>query len=205
MKIYYEQDAELDLIQGKKVGVVGYGSQGHAHALNLKDNGVDVRIGLQASSASKPKAEAEGLTVASPSEITQWADVVMILVPDEKQAVLWANEIEPHVRDGQHVMLVPTTGYAEGVTLVGVLIQLAIRRLETIRTRLIAAFRLNPAAELIPMRSWLQKLKVSPVLSKIERLDAEVFTGETRALANQFRSDLEEDLHEIRAHFQMED
>ncbi|MEM7328864.1 MAG: ketol-acid reductoisomerase [Pseudomonadota bacterium] len=104
MNIYYEQDADLDLIQGKKVGVIGYGSQGHAHTLNLKDNGVDVRVGLQASSGSKPKAEAEGLTVMSPSEITQWADVVMILVPDEKQAVLWANEIEPHVRDGQHIM-----------------------------------------------------------------------------------------------------
>ncbi len=104
MKIYYEQDADLALIQGKKVGVVGYGSQGHAHALNLKDNVVDVRIGLQPTSGSKPKAEAEGLTVMSPSEVTQWADVVMILVPDEKQAVLWANEIEPHVRDGQHIM-----------------------------------------------------------------------------------------------------
>ncbi len=104
MKIYYEQDADLGLIQGKKVGVIGYGSQGHAHTLNLKDNGVDVRVGLQATSGSKPKAEAEGLTVMSPSEVTQWADVVMILVPDEKQAVLWANEIEPHVRDGQHIM-----------------------------------------------------------------------------------------------------
>ena len=104
MNIFYEQDADLSLIQGKKVGVVGYGSQGHAHALNLKDNGVDVRIGLQATSGSKPKAEGEGLTVMSPAEITQWADVVMILVPDEKQAVLWANEIEPHVRDGQHIM-----------------------------------------------------------------------------------------------------
>ena len=104
MKIYYEQDADLNLIQGKKVGVIGYGSQGHAHTLNLKDNGVDVRVGLQGTSGSKPKAEAEGLTGMSPSEITQWADVVMILVPDEKQAVLWANEIEPHVRDGQHIM-----------------------------------------------------------------------------------------------------
>ncbi|MEL7540487.1 MAG: ketol-acid reductoisomerase [Pseudomonadota bacterium] len=104
MNIYYEQDADLNLIQGKKVGVIGYGSQGHAHALNLKDNGVEVRVGLQASSGSKPKAEAEGLTVMSPGEITQWADVVMILVPDEKQAVLWATEIEPHVRDGQHIM-----------------------------------------------------------------------------------------------------
>ena len=104
MNIFYEQDADLALIQSKKVGVIGYGSQGHAHALNLKDNGVEVRIGLQPSSGSKPKAEAEGLTVQTPSEVTQWADVVMILVPDEKQAVLWANEIEPHVRDGQHIM-----------------------------------------------------------------------------------------------------
>ncbi|MEL7109327.1 MAG: ketol-acid reductoisomerase [Pseudomonadota bacterium] len=104
MNIFYEQDADLALIKGKKVGIVGYGSQGHAHALNLKDSGVEVRVGLQATSSSKPKAEAEGLTVMSPSEITQWADVVMILVPDEKQAVLWANEIEPHVRDGQHIM-----------------------------------------------------------------------------------------------------
>lgn len=104
MKVFYEQDADLALIQGKKVGVVGYGSQGHAHALNLKDNGVEVRVGLQATSGSKPKAEGEGLTVMSPSELTQWADIVMILVPDEKQAVLWANEIEPHVRDGQHIM-----------------------------------------------------------------------------------------------------
>ncbi len=104
MNIFYEQDADLALIQKKKVGVIGYGSQGHAHALNLKDSGVDVRVGLQDTSGSKPKAEGEGLTVMSPSEITQWADVVMILVPDEKQAVLWANEIEPHVRDGQHIM-----------------------------------------------------------------------------------------------------
>ncbi|MDJ0922293.1 MAG: ketol-acid reductoisomerase [Henriciella sp.] len=104
MAIYYEQDADLSLIQSRKVAVVGYGSQGHAHALNLKDNGVDVRVGLQDTSASKPKAEAEGLTVMTPSEATQWADVVMILVPDEKQAVLWANEIEPHVRAGQHIM-----------------------------------------------------------------------------------------------------
>ncbi len=104
MNIFYEQDADLSLIQAKKVGVIGYGSQGHAHALNLKDNGVDVRIGLQPTSGSKPKAEAEGLKVMTPSEVTEWADVVMILVPDEKQAVLWANEIEPHVRDGQHIM-----------------------------------------------------------------------------------------------------
>ena len=104
MKVYYEQDADLDIIKAKKVAVIGYGSQGHAHALNLKDSGGDVRVGLQPSSKSRPKAEAAGLEVMTPAEATQWADVVMILVPDELQAVLWANEIEPHVREGQHIM-----------------------------------------------------------------------------------------------------
>ncbi|GAB5458697.1 MAG: ketol-acid reductoisomerase [Henriciella sp.] len=104
MNIFYEQDADLKLVQSKKVAIIGYGSQGHAHALNLKDNGVDVRVGLQDTSKSKPKAEAEGLKVVTPAEATSWADIVMILVPDEKQAVLWANEIEPNVRDGQHIM-----------------------------------------------------------------------------------------------------
>ncbi|MEM1087838.1 MAG: ketol-acid reductoisomerase [Pseudomonadota bacterium] len=104
MKVYYEQDANLDLILAKKVAIIGYGSQGHAHALNLKDSGGTVRVGLQPSSSSRKKAEEAGLEVMTPSEATQWADVVMILVPDEKQAVLWANEIEPHVREGQHIM-----------------------------------------------------------------------------------------------------
>ena len=105
MNIFYDNDADIGLIQAKKVAVVGYGSQGHAHILNLRDSGVsDVRVGLQAGSGSRPKAEAQGLTVMTPSECAQWADVLMILVPDEKQAVLWANEIEPHVRDGQHIM-----------------------------------------------------------------------------------------------------
>ncbi|MAK60736.1 MAG: ketol-acid reductoisomerase [Ponticaulis sp.] len=105
MKVYYEQDADLSLIQAKKVAVIGYGSQGHAHALNARDSGVkDIVVGLQEGSSSRKKAEAEGLTVLTPAEATKWADVVMILIPDEKQAVLWANEIEPHVRDGQHIM-----------------------------------------------------------------------------------------------------
>ncbi|MEM0986113.1 MAG: ketol-acid reductoisomerase [Pseudomonadota bacterium] len=104
MKIYYEQDADLAHIKAKKVAVIGYGSQGHAHALNLNDSGVEVRVGLQETSSSRKKASEAGLDVMTPAEATQWADVVMILVPDEKQAVLWANEIEPHVRDGQHIM-----------------------------------------------------------------------------------------------------
>jgi len=104
MKVYYEADADLNLIKSKKVAVIGYGSQGHAHALNLRDSGVDVKVGLQGNSASCKKAEGERLSVVTPAEATNWADVVMILVPDEKQAVLYANEIEPHTRPGQHLM-----------------------------------------------------------------------------------------------------
>ena len=105
MNIYYEKDADLSLIQSKKVAVIGYGSQGHAHVLNARDSGVkEIVVGLQETSSSRAKCAAENLDVMTPAEATKWADVVMILVPDEKQAVLWANEIEPHVRDGQHIM-----------------------------------------------------------------------------------------------------
>jgi len=105
MKVYYENDADLSIIQSKRVAVIGYGSQGHAHALNLRESGVkDLVVGLQSHSGSKPKAEQEGLKVVTPAEAAKWADVMMILVPDEKQAVLYANEIEPHTRKGQHLM-----------------------------------------------------------------------------------------------------
>jgi ketol-acid reductoisomerase len=105
MKVYYENDADLSIIQSKRVAVIGYGSQGHAHALNLRESGVkDLVVGLQSHSGSKPKAEQEGLKVVTPTEAAKWADVIMILVPDEKQAVLYANEIEPHTRKGQHLM-----------------------------------------------------------------------------------------------------
>jgi len=104
MNIYYEKDADLALIKSKKVAIIGYGSQGHAHALNARDSGVDVRVGLQESSKSRAKCAAESIECLTPAEATKWADVVMILVPDELQAVLWANEIEPHVRVGQHIM-----------------------------------------------------------------------------------------------------
>ena len=105
MKIYYEQDADIALIQKKKVAVVGYGSQGHAHALNLRDSGVkNIKVALQEGSASRRKCEAEKLEVVTPAEAAKWADVLMILVPDEKQAVMFANEIEPHLRAGQHIM-----------------------------------------------------------------------------------------------------
>ena len=100
LNIYYDKDADLSLIQARKVAIIGYGSQGHAHANNLKDSGVDVVVGLRAGSGSWEKAEGAGLAVASIADATHGADVVMILAPDEHQADLYANEVEPHIKDG---------------------------------------------------------------------------------------------------------
>ena len=100
-KVYYEVDADLGLIQSTKVAVIGYGSQGHAHALNLKDSGVDVRVGLYEGSKSKAKAEADGLKVCTVSEAAKEADLIMILLPDEKHADVYNNEIKPHLSKGK--------------------------------------------------------------------------------------------------------
>jgi ketol-acid reductoisomerase len=102
-KMYYDDDAELGLIRAKKVAIIGYGSQGHAHALNLKDSGVQVKVGLAANSKSKAKAEAHGLAVTTPAEAAKWADVVMILVPDTTAPAVYA-EIEPHMTKGKMLM-----------------------------------------------------------------------------------------------------
>ncbi len=102
--IYYEKDADLSLIRAKKVAVIGYGSQGHAHSLNLKDSGVDVRVGLAAGSSSRAKAEAAGLTVGSVAEVSAWADVIMILAPDTKQPKIYAESIAPHLTKGKTLM-----------------------------------------------------------------------------------------------------
>jgi ketol-acid reductoisomerase len=99
-KMFYDDDADLALIQGKNVAVIGYGSQGHAHALSLRDSGVDVRVGLQEGSASRAKAEAEGLRVLTPSEAVEESDVVVILAPDQVQRTLYAEEIAPHLAAG---------------------------------------------------------------------------------------------------------
>jgi len=100
----YDDAADLAIIQGKKVAILGYGSQGHAHALNLKDSGVDVRVGLAASSRSRDKARAAGLTVAEPGEVAKWADVVMVLVPDTTQAQLYKEQIAPNLSPGNMLM-----------------------------------------------------------------------------------------------------
>ncbi len=101
MRVYYDSDADINLIKDKKVMIVGYGSQGHAHANNLKDSGVkDVVVGLRPSSPSNAKAQAAGLKTMSPAEGAAWADVVMVLTPDELQADLWADDLRAHMRPG---------------------------------------------------------------------------------------------------------
>ena len=103
-KMFYDRDADLSLIQAKKVAVVGYGSQGHAHALNLKDSGVEVRVGLPVASRSRQKAQNAGLVVETVAEAATWADVVMILVPDHAAAGLYKSDIEPHMTPGKMLM-----------------------------------------------------------------------------------------------------
>ena len=100
MQVYYDKDADLSIIQGMKVAIVGYGSQGHAHANNLKDSGVDVVVALRPGSASAKKAEAAGLKVAAIDAAVKGADLVMILAPDEHQAKLYRDSIEPNLKQG---------------------------------------------------------------------------------------------------------
>ena len=102
--IYYDKDADLSLIQSKNVGIIGYGSQGHAHALNLKDSGVNVVVGLADDSKSKAKAQAAGLEVKSVADAAKWADVIMILVPDTTAPKLYRDSIAPHLGAGKTLM-----------------------------------------------------------------------------------------------------
>ncbi|MBO9308980.1 MAG: ketol-acid reductoisomerase [Chloroflexi bacterium] len=102
--LYYDQDADLSLLAGKTVAVIGYGSQGHAHALNLRDSGVDVVVGLHAGSKSRSKAEAEGLRVLSVAEAAKAAQFIMLLIPDTKQPAVYKAEIEPHLEAGDTLM-----------------------------------------------------------------------------------------------------
>ncbi|MCA9676851.1 MAG: ketol-acid reductoisomerase [Kofleriaceae bacterium] len=94
--IYYDRDADLSLIRAKKVGIVGYGSQGHAHALNLRESGVDVRVGLHPTSRRAAAAKAAGLTVSTVDEVAAWCDVLMILAPDTAQPKIWRDQVAPH-------------------------------------------------------------------------------------------------------------
>ncbi|WP_193392990.1 ketol-acid reductoisomerase [Gordonia phthalatica] len=98
--MFYDDDADLSIIQGRKVAVIGYGSQGHAHSLSLRDSGVEVVIGLREGSPSREKAEEQGLKVMTTAEAAAWADVIMLLAPDTSQASIFTNDIEPNLKDG---------------------------------------------------------------------------------------------------------
>ena len=112
MKMLYEKDANVDFIKSKKIAIFGYGSQGHAHALNLKDSGVkEVVVALREGSSSKKKAEAEGLEVMSLSDAAEWADILMMLTPDELQSQIYKNHIEQRMREGTSL------GFAHGLNI----------------------------------------------------------------------------------------
>jgi ketol-acid reductoisomerase len=102
--MFYDKDADLELIRSRKVAVIGYGSQGHAHALNLHDSGVDVVVGLPASSKSAEKARSAGLEVMTVADASKWADVIMVLIPDQHQAKVYRSDIEPHLTAGKMLM-----------------------------------------------------------------------------------------------------
>ena len=104
MKRYYDKDADLNIIKSMKVAIIGYGSQGHAHANNLKDSGVDVVVGLRPGSNSERKASDAGLNVMSVEGSTAWADLVMILAPDEFQEKIYNESIEPNLKEGSALL-----------------------------------------------------------------------------------------------------
>jgi ketol-acid reductoisomerase len=105
MRVYYDRDADLNLIKGKKVAVIGYGSQGHAHLLNMRDSGVkEIAVALRAGSASAKKAEAEAIKVLSVPDAAKWADVVMMLTPDELQADIYRDQLAPAMKQGAALM-----------------------------------------------------------------------------------------------------
>ena len=103
-RIFYQQDCDLNLLKDKTVAIIGYGSQGHAHALNLKDSGVKVIIGLYNGSKSWAKAEAQGFEVFTAAEAAKQADIIMILINDEKQAAMYKKDIEPNLEEGNMLM-----------------------------------------------------------------------------------------------------
>src|SRR5215467_13431280 len=100
-QVYYDDDADLSVIQGRAVAVIGYGSQGHAHALSLRDSGVDVRVGLPEGSRSRPKAAEQGLRVLTPAEATAEADLIMVLAPDTAQRGIYTQSIAPSLTAGK--------------------------------------------------------------------------------------------------------
>ena len=106
VKAYYEQDADLKMLEGKKIAILGYGSQGHAQALNLRDSGADVVVGLHKESSSRKKAADAGLEVKTVSEAAAEADIIMFLIPDSIQPAVYRKEVEPHLKAGKILSLI---------------------------------------------------------------------------------------------------
>ena len=104
LKIYYQEDCDVSVLKGHRVAIIGYGSQGHSHALNLKDSGVEVCVGLYEGSKSREKAEKQGITVKTNAEAAKWADIIMILINDELQADMYKKDIEPNLEEGDMLM-----------------------------------------------------------------------------------------------------
>ena len=104
LKIYYQEDCDVSVLKGHRVAIIGYGSQGHAHALNLKDSGVEVCVGLYEGSKSREKAEKQGITVKTNAGAAKWADIIMILINDELQADMYKKDIEPNLEEGDMLM-----------------------------------------------------------------------------------------------------
>src|SRR5258707_1945465 len=102
--VYYDDDADLGLAQARKIAVLGYGSQGHAHALSLRDSGCDVRVGLPEGSKSRAKAEEAGLTVGAPADVCGWADLIMVLTPDKGQRAVFPEAVRPNLKAGEHLL-----------------------------------------------------------------------------------------------------
>jgi len=143
MRVFYDRDADVNLIKTKKVAIVGYGSQGHAHALNLRDSGVtEVAVALRQGSGSITKAEDESLKVMTPSDAAAWADVLMMLAPDEIQADLYSAEIHDNLKDGAAI------AFAHGLSIhFGLIAPPSWRRClydRTKRARTHSAFRVCP-------------------------------------------------------------
>ena len=109
VETFYSDDADLSIIQSRKVAIIGYGSQGHAHALSLRDSGVDVVIGLREGSKSIAKAEEQGLKVMTNAEAAQWADTIMMLAPDTSQAQIFNNDIKPYLQEGDALFFAPVS------------------------------------------------------------------------------------------------
>src|SRR5260221_2034791 len=103
MKVYYDRDADLSILRPRKIAIIGFGSQGHAHALNLRDSGMDVRVGLRKGSPTWDKAEKQGLKVFETAEAARQADIIMILVPDEMGSDIYEKEIAPALKKGKYL------------------------------------------------------------------------------------------------------